>query len=275
MQNALKEIFQITNKYIVLATPLILFSLISSVYLTVSMTNNPIGLLLAITIFTLMSGAFISGWFYMVKNAVCNTQDDDPNMLLKEFPSGVGEYFLSALGLIFNSVTFIFIMLISSYFVGVKTIGNPNISGESLTNAIQSAEALKEFLTSLSAQQLNQLQHWNLLLLGVMALCYFLLILYVPAMFFKEKNPFKAIFVSLKDLFSRNFTNTLGVYILIFAINFVISIFAALTNGNFILNFVMTLVNFYCLILMAVGIFYYYYNTFVRSPLGRNIDTKI
>lgn len=275
MKKALNEIFGLTNKYIVLATPLILFSLLSSVYLTVTLSGNLIKLLCAISIFILMSGTFISGWFYMVKGAVTETQTNDPNMLIKDFPAGVGEYLLPSLGLMFNASVFIFAMLACGYFFGLKTIGDPNISGASFAKALEGTEALQRFMESLSTQQLVQLQHWNVLLLGIMMLCYFLLILYIPALFFKEKNPFKAVLVSLKDLFNNNFFKTLGIYLLIFVTNFLLSIVAALTGKSIILNFVTTLINFYYLILVAVGIFYYYYHNFTEQKLGQNIDLKI
>ncbi len=275
MHNSFKAIFKLSNKYIVLATPLILFSLISSVYLSVSLNGKLLNILIAIVLLLLMSGAFVAGWFNMVKCAIVSPPEEDPNSLLKEFPSGVGEYFLSALGLIVNSFIFMAIALTAAYGVGLKLIGDPEISGESLSKAIQNAEALKEFLASLSAEQLAQLNHWNLLLLGVMAIAYFLLILYLPAMFFKDKNPLKAFWISIKDIFGRKFFVTLGIYLLVFVVNFVLSILAALSVGNMIMNFVVTLTNFYCLVIFAIGIFYYYYNNFVRSQLGQNFDTRV
>lgn len=275
MQNSFKIIFKLSNKYIVLATPLILFSLISSVYLSVSLAGTMLNILIAIILLLLMSGAFVSGWFNMVKCAIVSPPEDDPNSLLKEFPSGVGEYFLPAIGLIINSFVIVTIMLTAAYGIGLKLIGNPSISGEKFANAMQNTAALKEFLASLNAEQLAQLNQWNLLLLGVMAVVYFLLILYLPAMFFNDKNPLRALWISLKNLFSRKFFITLGIYILIFGVNFVLSILTALSTGNLIMNFIATLINFYCFVILAVGVFYYYYNNFVRSQLGQNIDTQV
>lgn len=275
MQNSFKNVFKLSNKYIVLATPLILFSLVSSVYLSVSMTGKLINILIAIVLLLLMSAAFVAGWFYMVKCAILFPPENEPNALLKEFPSGVGEYFLSSIGLIVNSFIFMALALASAFGVGLKYIGNPAISAEQLSKAMQNTAALKEFLTSLNAEQLSQLNHWNVLLLVVMALAYFVLMFYLPAMFFKNKNPFSALLISLKDLFSRKILMTFGLYFLIFVVNFILSILSALSSGNLIMNFLVTLINFYCFVIFAVGIFYYYYNNFVRSQLGQNIDTRI
>ena len=135
--------------------------------------------------------------------------------------------------------------------------------------------ALKAFLAGLSAEQLLKINLWNLLLLGMMSLTYFLLILYLPAIYFKSKNPFKAFFISLKDLFSKNFAATLGVYLLIFTVNFLISIFTAIFAGNVISNFIMTLVNFYFICVASVGVLYYYNERFITPQIGKNIDLKI
>ena len=95
MQKSFKEVFSLTNKYIVLLTPLIIFSLVSNVYLAISSTGKVINLLFAIILSALMFGAFIAGWFKMVKLSVSSTlHDKNPNNLMKEFVPGVGEYFL-------------------------------------------------------------------------------------------------------------------------------------------------------------------------------------
>ena len=112
----MKKIFSLTNKYIILATPLILFSLISGIYLTVSAAGKVINLLIAIILFTFMLAAFIAGWFNMIKFAVKDGYDDDPNALIKEFTPGVGEYFLPALGSILVIIAVSLIIMFASYY---------------------------------------------------------------------------------------------------------------------------------------------------------------
>ena len=271
----MKNVFNLTNKYIVLATPLILFSLISGIYLTFSAAGKVINLIIAIILFTLMLGAFIAGWFNMIKIAVTEPYREDPNSLIKEFTPGVGEYFLPALGSLFNIVAFSLLMIFISYFVGMKFIGDPGISADAFSKAMESTEALKNFLSALSTDQIAKLNLWNFLLLGTVSLTYLLMILYLPVMFFKNKNPFLAFFISIKDLFSRHFFKTVFIYVLIILANFIISIFSALFSGNIILHFFITLANFYYIVLTGVGIFYYYNKTFIETHLGKNIDETI
>ena len=272
----MQKVFNLTNKYIVLATPLILYSLISSIYLAISLAGGKvINLILAIVLFTLMTAAFIAGWFNMVKIAILEPDREDPNSLIKEFVGGVGEYFVSSLGMIFVMFIVSTLALVGSYFIGMNTIGDVGISADALSGAMAGSGALKAFLMSLSFEQLKKLNCWNMLILGTITLTYFIFILYLPAMFFKNKNPFMAFFISLKDLFSKKLPQTIGIFLLIFVANFFISILATVLGGNVILHFIITLMNFYFVTLVGVGIFYYYHNSFVASKIGQNVDIEV
>ncbi len=271
----MNKVFELTNKYIVLATPLILFSLLSTIYLAVTARGAVINLIIGLALFVLMTAAFIAGWFNMVKAIILDPERDETNFLIKEFTPGVGEYFLPSLGLLFNVMVVSFIILMGASIIGVKLIGNPNISIDALNAAVQTPESLKTFFTTLTKKQLMQINAWNLLLLLSMAFTYFLEILYIPAMFFKNKNPFVAFFIGLKDLFSSKFFTSLGIFILIFVVYSVISILSALFIGNTVMHFLLTLANFYFITCSAVGVFYYYYNNFVKSQIGQNIDKRV
>ncbi len=271
----MKKVFELTNRYIILGTPLILFSLLSTIYLAVSARGAVINLIIGLALFALMASAFTAGWFNMVKIAVLEPERDDPNSLIKEFTPGVGEYFLSALGMLLNILLISLIILMIASVAGMKIIGNPNISVEALNSALQNPEALKTFLASLTKEQLIKINAWNFLLLASMALTYFLELLSVPALFFKNKNPFIAFFIGLKDLFSRKFFQTLGIFVLIFVVYSIISILSALFIGNTILHFLITLANFYFITSASVGVFYYYHNNFVKPQIGQNIDKRV
>ena len=275
MGKGFKQVFEIVNKYIVLATPLILFSLISSVYLAASATGKVINIIVSIVLFVLMSAAFVAGWFNMVKLSVSNPDSREPNSLMKEFLPGVGEYFLPALGSFFNFFLLTALIVYICFILGAKYIGDPGVSAEALSKALETAQALKAFLSGLSAEQLMKLNCWNLFLMSGLSFSYFLVILYLPAMFYKKKNPFVAFFYSIKDLFSKKIFKTIALYLLIFFVNAFISVLSALFIGNVIMHFIITLLNFYFITVAAVGIFYYYYKNFVEPQLGQNIDTRI
>ena len=269
MFNCIKESFNLTNKYIILATPLILFSLFSGLYLLLSASGNVIGLVFAVCLFVLMLAAFLSGWFFMLKHAVVG-YNEEPNSLIKLFPEGVGEYILPILGLMFNTLVVSFVFMAVAYFAGMKLIGDIGIPADSILKAMVSLPALKAFLLSLTEEQLLKLNAWNLLLFFAMGLTYFVIMFYSPALFFKEKNPFKALFLSLKDLFARNFFKNLGLYFILFSSYFLLSILSTVFGMNVVMHFVFTLLNFYYLVFVAVLVYNYYYTNFVK--IGSNVD---
>ena len=109
MKNCIKNSFNHTNKYIILATPLILFSLLSSLYLAFTAGSGKLlNMLIAIILFFLMFTAFIAGWFNMITVSLKNPDRENVNSLMSEFPAGVGEYMLPMMG--FSVVIFIYIL---------------------------------------------------------------------------------------------------------------------------------------------------------------------
>ena len=273
MLNYLKRSFGLTNKYIILATPLILFSLLSSLYILFSFRGDLINMLTALVLFIFMLAAFLSGWAYMLRIAVSAPVKDESNALIKEFPSGVGEYFLPALGFLFNVFVLSILILFVTYFAGMKFIGNIGISSATLTEAFESTTALKAFLMSLSKEQILRLNLWNLLILAATGIEYFLLMFHLPAIVFKCANPFKAFFISLKNLFSKAFLKNVLLYLIIFFSYAFLSILTTVFSLNIVTHFIFALINFYYLVFIAVLIFEFYYANFVQ--IGGKFDERV
>lgn len=273
MIKSINESFKFSNKYLVLATPLILFSLFSGIYLVFSLHGNTLSMFFAVILFFMMLAAFASGWLYMIMIALKDDSREDPNSLIKEFPSGVGEYFLPVLGMVFNGIIVSGLVLFAGYLIGIKFIGDPGIAPQAFSKAMESAVNLKQFLLSLTKEQFIRLNLWNMLLLASVSFSYFIMMFYPPAIMFKSKNPFKAFFIALKDLFNRKFLKNLSLYIFIFSLYAVISILSAMLGNNIILHFIMTLVNFYYMMFTAVLILNYYYSNYIK--IGSNIDTTV
>ena len=273
----MRKVFNLTNKYIILITVLILYSLITNIYAVFFMAGNVklIGLIFAIIILILMSAVFTAGWCKMIVSAIDKFESDNPNSLIKVFPEGVGEYILPILGSIvvlslFFGVTGFFALQAGSHF-----IGNPHIDFGKLAKIGNDMTAAKSFMDSLSPIQIKQLLRWNQLFLIYITSAYFLLFLYLPAIFYKCANPFKAFFISLKDLFSKKIIKTAGVFFIIFFANMLISMLTAIFSSNAVISFIVTLLGFYIFTASITGIFYYYNNNFLNSHLGQNIDVKI
>ena len=273
MFGIIRESFRITNNYISIATPLILFSLISTLYLVFSSGGNKLGLIFTLFLFFLMTGAFLSGWFYMTAQAVRSPENDENSSLISEFPAGVGEYFLSILAFLFNLILISSIIIIAVVLLGKKFIGNPGISYVQIVNASGSVEAMKTLLSSLSNEQLAKINAWNFLFMLAMFFNYFLVMFYAPSIFFKQKNPFISLFVSLKDLFCRHFFKNIALYLFISISYLCLSVISALIGSNIFIHFILTLVNFYYITFIIVLIFNYYYSNYIK--IGATIDKTV
>src|SRR5574344_1776245 len=104
-----RNAFKITNDNIILTVPLVLCLLFLSIYLGFAKTtpDNVFAIVLLIITVLLVFAAFWAGWLYMIKKAVDLNKkefyiEEDKSKasfdLIKEFPVGVGEFFLPALG---------------------------------------------------------------------------------------------------------------------------------------------------------------------------------
>ena len=275
MLKKLSNVFNITNYYIVLATPLILYSLLSQIYLAISINGKIWQLLCAFIVSSLMFITFLAGWFNMIKIAVSTPLKERPNTLLNDFAKGVGEYFLPVTGAVFNVSIISVILLILAVSFGNKFIGSLNISPDTVSTAFQTPETLKAFLLTLTPDQIQKIKSWYLILTLTTTSTFFLIMFYLPAMFIETKNSFKSLIISWKRLFSKKFINNIGILILITITYFFISILVTLSTENLLFNFITTLINFYFIIIIFVGIFYYYNETFCQEHLGQNIDESV
>ena len=273
MFSKITESLKITNNFLIIATPLILFSLISNVYILFTMQNNGLKMIFPILLLVLMLSMFLSGWFYMITKAVKEPDMENKDSLMSEFLSGVGEYFLSILGMLFGigilSSAAIFIAVI----VGKNIIGNPGISQQQLALALSNVEAMKAFISSLNHEQLVKISSWNILLLVSMIINYILILFYAPTIFFKNKNPFFAFFISLKDFFSLKFLKNIGLFIFICVSYLLISGIMPIAGKNVVLYFILTLINFYYLTFITIHIFNYYYSNYAK--IGSNVDEVV
>ena len=272
MFKIIRESFKITNGNIITATPLIFFSLISSLYLLFTAMGNNINALFSLILFFLMFGAFLAGWFYMLVIVVKDSDIED-RKLIGEFPAGVGEYFLNVIGLLLQVTIFSIAIIIIAYIIGKNFIGTIGISADQIAKSLTNTDTLKEFVNKLSPEQLVKINAWNILLFCTMLFNYFILIFYPAALFFKEKNPFKAFFISLKDTFGHKFFSNVLLFLFIFILYMTISGLTIAFGNNIFVHFVLTLLNFYFVTFAGILVFNYYYSNFVK--IGSNIDTTV
>ena len=213
MLKKLSNVFNITNYYIVLATPLILYSVLSQIDLAISINGKIWQLLCAFIVSSLMFITFLAGWFNMIKIAVSTPIKERPNTLLNDFAKGVGEYFLPVTGAVFNVSIISVFLLILAVSLGNKFIGSLNISPDTVSTAFQTPETLKAFLSTLTPDQIQKIKSWYLILTLTTTSTFFLIMFYLPAMFIETKNSFKSLIISWKRLFSKKFINNISFYL--------------------------------------------------------------
>ncbi len=222
MNKVIKKSFDILVKNSAIMQPLILFLLIFMIFsgfLGMRIFLNPFILLLL-----LMFSAFLSGWLNIIKYAVDNYKPFDKNGInysmevanynietMKRFFSGVGEYFISILCFVIICI-FIFagVSFSAQYFFPVNQ--------QELLNAINDNTAFMAFMKT----NLKIICFYLLYFFSVLVLIRFLLLFWLPSMYYKVKNPFTTIFSSIVFLF-RNFMYSLGIFSFIFACTFIVS----------------------------------------------------
>lgn len=260
--------FKITNENIILTTPLVLFLFILTIYLGVAKTApaNIFSLALLLLTILFMLSAFFAGWFYMVKKAIdidrveFIIEEEKAKAsfgLLKDFPSGIGEFFLPLNGgIILYSILFVAFLFLA-YFIGQHYIGDFGLGLDALKNALKSTDAMKSLLGSLSSEQLVKMNAWNFLVMGTTSLFSFITMFWTAEIIYNTKNPFWAFFKSLKFTF-KNFLSSLILFVYISFVNFAVSLINALSTSNTILYFISMLIYFYFVVYIIVLVFLYY-----------------
>jgi len=271
-----RRAFKITNENIILTAPLVLFLLLLNTYLIAAQlapANIFSAILLLITILFMVS-AFSGGWFFMTKRSIDLDKqefiiDEDKSKasfnLIKEFPVGVGEYFLPFVGAIILYSILFALMFFIGYSIGMHFFGNIGLSLLDLKMALASPAAMKSLVSSLSTEQLTKLKAWNILFMIFMMAFSFITMFWSAQIVMKTKNPLIAFFKSI----SFTFKNLLSAIILFIYINVLSFFISQLTNAiiafpikikliSLILSVSATILYFYFVVYIVVLVFLYY-----------------
>ena len=278
-----KQAFKATNEGIVLTIPLTLFWWLITLYIDYSKSvvdTIPEVVLSAVTM-VFMASAFCAGWFYMVKKCVRFSakdfiMDDDKKSesikLLKALPQGIGKFFLHYVTV---SILFVAIALIMVYvikilsFPYVKSINdiliNYGLVSDTLTDVQTGLDKLSpEVIMSIFHQLLIPGLKLAAVVFAVPAIFSFLLMLWMPEIIYTHKNPFAAIFTSIKKLF-KNFGKSLKLYIYITIIQMLISAIGPFSLLNMFMYMLMMIIYFYFIVYVVVLVFMYYESICVQK----------
>ena len=96
-----------------------------------------------------------------------------------------------------------------------------------------------------------------MLILAFTSLISFLLMLWIPELVYKTKNPLIALFKSVVKIFKKPW-KAVKLFIFMSVLNFVLSFISTFSILNPILYFIMLIIYFYFLVYLVVLIFSYY-----------------
>lgn len=260
------EALKITNNNIILATPLILFMLLISVYkfFVAGVASTPV-LILGLVTYFLMWTAFLSGWFYIIRQAILINYEDisKEEKLKKSFGlislmvKGVGEYFSSFLGLMVMALILFGIFVYIIYFAGIHLIGHLNIPFNDLVSASTAQVSTEDFMKNTPHVELLKLVKWGYLAICSFAVYFYMMLFWSVAVLKNSKNIFKALVISNKFLV-RNFFNTVLFLIILSFLYFIVMLGCGILLQNSILAYFSLLIYFYFIVYIMVLVFLFY-----------------
>lgn len=263
-----KDTFKSTNEGIILATPLILFLWLITLYISYSkevVDTLPEMILSGITMLFMFS-AFCSGWFYMVKKCVEFSKKDfildedkahESLKLIQALPIGIGKYFLKYVGVCVMFLGMAMILASITYSITIPFIQQMNFSIEQMSTAINSAQEAANFISTMPTDKMLILFKLNMILLGITSLFSFLLMLWMPEIIYTDRNPLIALFTSIKKLFIK-FWKSIGLFVYITMCQFVISYLSTFALLHPLAYMIMMIIYFYFIVYVVVLIFSYY-----------------
>ena len=276
MLKLFRQAFKVTNDGIVLAIPLTLFWWLITLYINYSKTVVDTLPEVALSVVTMifMTGAFLSGWFYMVKKCVEFSKKEfildkdrkhEAFNLIKAMPAGVGKFFLHYVTV---SMLFVAIALLIVYIVKILSYDSVQSIYTSLLNygiTPNSATEVNYSLNEVPQETLIKI-FWEILIpslkltaivFAIPAIFSFLLLLWMPEIIYTGRNPFAAIFTSIKKLF-LNFGKSFKLYIYITIIQMFISFIGPFSLLNVFIYMLAMFTYFYFLVYVVILVFMYY-----------------
>ena len=133
------------------------------------------------------------------------------NLMVK----GVGEYFLSFLGVLFFEIIFFIGFILLFHYIGIALIGKLNIPLNDFVAAANtnSPEVLEGFMNNLQREEMVKLAKWIYFCVASFPLFLFFQMFWFPSLIKDTKNIFKAFWNSLKFIF-KNFSFICHIFII-------------------------------------------------------------
>lgn len=271
MIKTINKAFILLKENIIIIQPLIFYLLLIGFIsrpISLSLAQNFSSILSIIIVF-LFTSAFLAGWFYIIKVAISMKNEvyetpEEKNLaalsLLKQFFTGVGEYFVPMIfGFIFYIAAIIAFSFLT-YKLGIHYIGKFEIT-PALLKVLNtgSYSEISNFVNSSAVSKLTiiKLSYWAFYLSIMSILFSFVTLYYGAAIIYDTKNPFQAIIFNLKFLF-LNFLGSIVLLLFLSCLNMVISILNMFSAVNIILSVISLLLMFFYMSYHVMLVFLYY-----------------
>ncbi len=265
-----RETFKITNNSMILTVPMIISFKIIEVYTKYINGSADSGAKFLFAFLTLifMTGALGAGFFYLVKLAVeihkkvfviHNDRTKEILGLFKKFPDGIAQYFLSFTGAYVSFITIQILLLPVIAIIGLKLLGG--MSPEFINTLQAFAYDSDRLVDNLTEQQIIYLGCWVLLFLAFLFVLAYFLMLWIPEIMYKTKNPVMSIFSSIAKVFKR-FWKTIGIYLSAFVFIFALAFIMTFLPKHPLITLLFEVIKYYSYLYFIFLIFLFYDKNF-------------
>lgn len=281
MSEFFKKSYKIVKDTPFITLYFVLYLIVLMLILPVFLTNNNLILnaIIGILVF-LLTAAFLSGWFEMIKTSIgfYGKEKKTPEIkvfemgkLRSSFFSGVATYILPVIfGLALLLAGLFALAYLSDYIFGKvdKVIS-------AISSLANNTEALKDYLMSMPDSTWKVIIKKGLfsyISCNIAAVCF---LFWASSLFLNEKkslNPLVAILDGLKTMFKK-FFETIAVLLLIAVVNFLLISIQGLFISNIVISFIVMILRIYFASFVIVLIFDLYGKNDETEPCSRNNGT--
>lgn len=268
MKNLFIDACKILKLHSLLTVPFILYLYFISLIMTRSQNaNTEIIVITFIIVAFLLTTCFLSGWFFMVKNALNNFKDinikgqnsqiDYAFSNLKMFLSGVGEYFIPTTFSLILYISLLGIFMTGIYILGQHLLGDFPLSYNQLKVISTNPQDAGNIINALSQNQITQLSSYSFLFMSAYLFFSFSTMFYFPTLFMSTKNCIKA-FIKGFIFTYCNIKTTFILFLFYILSKTILSVLNTLFASNFLLSTVCLLIIVYFAAYWIILVFYAY-----------------
>ncbi len=252
MRELLKKSLDFANKNIVLACALVIFSIVTSVYLAVSQSLAGGVMSQSLVLYMLAAIAFFSGFFNQITALL---KGDGAKM---KFLEGVGEYFLPMSGICLISLVLYGFTGVLSSIITVKIYGGIEAVMAAMNKMLAVVQTGGAEAASIDNATLQIVLTMLLILWAFWGLLSFVLLYWVPVLYLEGKrNIFISLISALKFLF-KNFGKSLLIFVIAVFFVAVISILSAVASSIVLLEVIFSMLNYYVAVVFIFAVFIFF-----------------